>query len=101
MTPLTDNDSHSDADFGPYDPRLVKRVMAAIEDYIREKKALPSPAPLRDTMLAVAAVLHMDAVKTGGAGDYESIVNGFGESARKQVRAVIGAKQLGGPDYKQ
>jgi hypothetical protein len=101
VTPLTDNDNHSDADFDPYDPILVKRVMAVVEDYIREKKALPSPAPLRDTMLAVAAVLHIDAVRTGGAGDYESIVEGFGESARKQVRAVIEAKQPGAPDYKQ
>ncbi len=101
MTPLTDYDSHSDADFGPYDPTLVKRVMSVIEDYVREKNALPSPAPLRDTMLAVAAVLHMDAVRTRGAGDYESIVEGFGNSARKQVRAVIEAKQLGAPDYKQ
>jgi hypothetical protein len=101
VTPLTDNDSHSDADFAPYDPILVKRVMAVIEDYVREKNALPSPAPLRDTMLAVAAVLHIDAVRTGGAGDYESIVEGFSESARKQVRAVIEAKQLGAPSYKQ
>ena len=81
---------------GRHDPELVERILLAIEDYNRDKGAVPSPTPLRDTMLAVAALLHLDAVLAGGLQsapfNTESVGEAFAEAACEQLQAVIEVK---------
>jgi hypothetical protein len=79
-----------------YDPKLAARILAAIEDYNRENQIVPSPAPLRDTMLAVAALLHLDAARASPAKSVlladDVVFDGFAEAAREQMRAVTDAR---------
>jgi hypothetical protein len=71
---------------------LVEEIMRTIELYNKDKQALPCPACLRDTMLAVAALLHIQAgpasLRSGGASHAEAE---FGEAAVGRLRDVIEA----------
>jgi hypothetical protein len=42
---------------------LVLEIMRTIEHYNRDKRTTPDPRSLRDTMLALAALLHIEAIK--------------------------------------
>jgi hypothetical protein len=47
---------------------LVGEIMHSIERRNRMRKRTPCPLCLRDTMLAVAALLHLEAARTGMTG---------------------------------
>ena len=64
---------------------LVEEIMRTIEQYNKSNQADPCPACLRDTMLAVAALLH---VQSGQAGRTEAE---FGKAAIGRLRDVIEA----------
>jgi hypothetical protein len=74
---------------------LVEKVMRAIEEYNKDRHTDPCPLCLRDAMLAVAALLHMEAARPGGAssllGEPEVLEEEFGEAAREKLRAVAEA----------
>lgn len=66
---------------------LVEKVMRTIEQYNREANADPCPACLRNAMLAVAALLHVEAARLCGARP-EVLEEEFGEAAREKLQAV-------------
>jgi hypothetical protein len=104
---VTDQDRapHGGGDGGAdnrYDPKLAARILSAIADYNRDHETAPSPGPLRDTMLAVAALLHLDATRAAHAfPTYEAVFEAFADGARDQLRAVIEAKSAKPSPYKQ
>lgn len=71
---------------------LVRRVLQSIEQYNQEQKAHPCPACLRDAMLAVAALLHLEAERllrsTPAVSRLEALEEEFGETAREKFRSV-------------
>jgi hypothetical protein len=68
---------------------LVEEIMRAIEQYHKSKQADPCPACLRDTMLAVAALLHVHSGRASlHAGSAEAE---FGKAALRRLRDVIEA----------
>jgi hypothetical protein len=71
---------------------LVEEIMRAIEQYNKGIQADPCPICLRDTMLAVAALLH---VQSGWADPHAGQVKRaeaeFGEAALGRLRDVIEA----------
>ena len=71
---------------------LVEEIMRTIEQYNKDKQTGPCPACLRDTMLAVAALLHVQSgrarLHAGQAGRAEAE---FGEAALGRLRDVIEA----------
>ncbi len=71
---------------------LVEKVMRTIEQYNKEAKADPCPSCLRDAMLAVAALLHLEAARLAGANSLLSnpgaLEEEFGEAARERLHAV-------------
>ena len=74
---------------------LVEKVMREIEQYNKERDTDPCPVCLRDAMLAVAALLHMEAGRLGAApslaGGPEALEEEFGEAAREKLRAIAEA----------
>ena len=71
---------------------LVQRVLQSIQQYNQEKSADPCPECLRDAMLAVAALLHMEAERLLTsrplADGLEALEEAFGSVAREKLRAV-------------
>lgn len=49
------------AGFG--DPELVKEIMSVIQSYCKTNDLIPCPVEVRDTLLAVAALAHLEAVR--------------------------------------
>jgi hypothetical protein len=76
---------------------LVVKIMRTVERYNRDEHINPDPRSLRDTMLAVAALLHIEAIKIcsanwlAAAGDGEQIRNAFASAACCQLDAVVEA----------
>jgi hypothetical protein len=72
---------------------LVQRVLESIQQYNREKNTDPCPECLRDAMLAVAALLHMEAERLLTsrplADGLEVLEEAFGSVAREKLRAVV------------
>ena len=77
---------------------LVLKIMRTVERYNRDEHIKPDPRLLRDTMLAVAALLHMDAIKMDGgpaaAEDGERFRETFTSAACRQLDAVAGAAAM-------
>jgi hypothetical protein len=71
---------------------LVGTIMRTIEQYHKDVNADPCPVCLRDTMLAVAALLHLQAARIDGVnprlGADGFFEEDFGEAARESLRAV-------------
>ncbi len=71
---------------------LVEKLMRTIERYNKSEKLTLCPVCLRDTMLAVAALLHVQSNKVNpdlsGNADLEA---GFAEAAIGRLRDVIEA----------
>lgn len=84
---------------------LVQRVLKSIEHYNLEMNADPCPECLRDAMLAVAALLHMEADRPLSsrqpAAGLEALEEAFGEIARDKLRAVAQAAAAGPLGLKQ
>jgi hypothetical protein len=76
---------------------LVAEIMAVIERHNKKKGDTPCPLCLRDTMLAVAALLHLEAARTGLAGSVKlragskSHKDAFARAARERLKAVVEA----------
>jgi hypothetical protein len=71
---------------------LVEEIMRAIEQYNKSKQTEPCPACLRDTMLAVAALLHVQSGRTSVRADQAKRAEAeFGEAALGRLRDVIEA----------
>ena len=76
---------------------LTDQIMRAIKRYSRDKRVEPCPLCLRDTMLAVAALLHLEAAnlpsETEGSqawGDKQTRSK-FKEAAAHRLDAVVHA----------
>ena len=57
---------HKDVDgaaAGCGDPELVDQIMSLIKSYCKSNEVAPCPIELRDTLLAVAALAHLEAVR--------------------------------------
>jgi hypothetical protein len=63
-----------------YDLALAAKVMSLIQQYHEDEDIAPEPVSLRNTMLAVAALLHLESF------DY------YGEDARKTFAQVARAQ---------
>ena len=76
---------------------LTKEIMGMIGRYRQDGHSDPCPLCLRDTMLAVAALLHLEAATVAGAKSGKPSVGGkriieeFTEAASERLEAVIGA----------
>jgi hypothetical protein len=74
--------------------------MRTVERYNRDGHIKPDPLSLRDTMLAVAALLHREAIKIDGAnplaaaGDGEPLREAFASAACRQLDAVADAATI-------
>lgn len=74
---------------------LVEKIMRAIDQFNRDVKASPCPACLRDVMLAVAALLHIEAARLEGkSAPAKALEDRFAEAARDRLEAVIQAAAL-------
>jgi hypothetical protein len=82
------------------DYALVIKIMQTIECHHRDECTSPDPCSLRDTMLAVAALLQLEAIKIYGrnqpiqAEDGEAVRERFTGAASCQFDAVIEATAL-------
>src|SRR5215813_6550281 len=82
-------------DFG-----LVLKIMQTVERHNRNEHIFTDPLSLRDTMLAVAALLHMEALKMDGrdhlaaVAEVEELCETFAGAARCQLDAVVEAATI-------
>jgi len=88
-----------DCSFGEDDEQaLVAEVMRSIERHNKKSRNTSCPLCLRDTMLAAAALLHLEGARTGMAGVRKPRANSkqyqdaFAKAARKRLDEVIQAK---------
>jgi hypothetical protein len=91
-------DGTGQCDLGPRsDYGLVLKIMQTIECHHRDEQTNPDPRSLRDAMLAVAALLHLEAIKIKGrnqpieAEDGEALRKTFTGAACCQLDAVTEA----------
>jgi hypothetical protein len=79
------------------DYRLVLKIMQTVDRHNRDEQIDPDPLSLRDTMLTMAALLHLEAIKMDGgnqlaaAGDGEQLRETFASAACRQLDAVAEA----------
>jgi hypothetical protein len=73
---------------GSGDPDLVNEIMGLIRRYCEANGVVPYPIELRDTLLAVAALSHLEADKTGPA--MVAYAEDFADAARESFRDVTG-----------
>jgi hypothetical protein len=64
---------------------LVAKVMSMIKQYYEDENIAPEPLSLRNTMLAVAALLHLESIDS----DVEDARENFAETARAQLDEMI------------
>jgi hypothetical protein len=88
----------NDCDFaGAHELALTKEIMGVIGRYHQHQHVDPSPLYLRDTMLAVAALLHLEAATLADAKSGKpsvggnQIIEGFTEAASERLEAVTEA----------
>ena len=74
---------------------LVEQIMRNIALYQKDERINPCPVCLRDSMLAVAALLHLEAAKINGGDSGHTTVkkyrlddDAFTEAARDRLNAV-------------
>src|SRR5258706_5860523 len=73
---------------------LVERIMRVIGHFKQDERSNPCPICLRDSMLAVAALLHLEAAKINGGGsghttiEKQRVDEAFTEAARRRLNAV-------------
>jgi hypothetical protein len=79
---------------------LVLKIMGTVEHHNSDEHIVPDPRSLRDTMLAVAALLHVEAIKMDEANSHvvekvrERLHEAFGSAACRQLDAVVEAAAL-------
>jgi len=74
---------------GSADPDLVNEIMSLIGRYCEAIGVTPCPIELRDTMLAVAALSHLEAGKMDCTATAMSAED-FADAARDSFRIVTG-----------
>ena len=74
---------------GSGDPDLVNEIMSLIGRYCESNGVVPCPVELRDTMLAVAALAHLEAGKMECTATAMSAED-FADAAREIFRDVTG-----------
>ena len=84
-----------DCEFGhTQELALVERIMRVIGHFKQDERINPCPICLRDSMLAVAAFLHLEAAKINGGGsghttiEKQRVDEAFTEAARQRLNAV-------------
>ncbi len=87
-----------DSDFqvvvaGTADPDLINQIMGLIGRYCEANGVVPWPIELRDTLLAVAALSHLEAGKLDCTTVAESAED-FADAARASLRDVTGAPAI-------
>jgi hypothetical protein len=76
---------------------LTEQIMREIKRYSRDKRVEPCPLCLRDTMLAVAALLHLEAANLPGEAEGsqarrdKQMRSKFKEAASRRLNAVVHA----------
>ena len=75
---------------GSADPDLVNQIMGLIGRYCEANGIAPWPIELRDTLLAVAALSHLEAGTLDGAA-VATCAEDFADAARASFRDVTGA----------
>jgi hypothetical protein len=78
----TNNGTKSGCD---YDLALAAKVMSLIQQYHEEEDIAPEPVSLRNTMLAVAALLHLESLDYDGDDARET----FAQIARAQLDEMM------------
>ncbi len=68
-----------------YDLVLAAKVMSLIQQYHQDKDIAPEPVSLRNTMLAVAALLHIESLDY----DDEDAGETFAQIARAQLDEMM------------
>jgi hypothetical protein len=88
-------DGNPDCEFDlTHEVALTDKIMRTIARYNEGAHIEPCPACLRDTMLAVAALLHLEAAKLYAAKSAKARVGGerfeesFAKAAREGLKAV-------------
>jgi hypothetical protein len=67
-----------------YDVVLAEKILRTIQHYLQDEAINPDPLTLRNTLLAVAALLHL---QTFGS-DTRTVQERFAEAAIEQLEAV-------------
>ena len=75
---------------GSADPDLINQIMGLIGRYCEANGITPWPVELRDTLLAVAALSHLESGKLDGAAVAKGVED-FADAARESFREVTGA----------
>jgi hypothetical protein len=101
---------HPECDFPEkHELALAGRLLRMIENYTREQRTYRCPVCLRNSMMAIAALLHLEAAKmdqeerparqTHGEPGF---VDGFAEAARERLLYVMDAmSDVEGPRAKR
>ncbi len=86
-----------DCDFAEqHELALAGRILRMIENYTKDNETYPCPRCLRNSMIAIAALLHIEAAKMGddGCEDIEpelGFVDSFTDAARERILSVMDA----------
>ncbi len=75
---------------------LAGKILRMIEGYTKENETYPCPKCLRNSMMAIAALLHIEAAKMDGevcvqVSPDHGFVEGFAETARERIMSVMDA----------
>ena len=84
-----------DCDFAEnHELALAGRILRMIESYTKDNETYPCPGCLRNSMMAIAALLHLEAAKMAacehGSPD-PGFVETFAEAARERILSVMDA----------
>jgi hypothetical protein len=75
-----------------YDLVLAAKVMSMIKQYHQDEDIAPEPLNLRNTMLAIAALLHLESLDY----DREDARETFAEIARAQLDEIMQVEFVAG-----
>ena len=87
-----------DCDFAErHELALAGKILRMIEGYTKDNSTYPCPKCLRNSMMAIAALLHLEAAKIdsndkcGQAPEDGGFVEAFAEAARERMVSVMDA----------
>ncbi len=86
-----------DCDFAEqHELALAGKILRMIEGYTKANETYPCPKCLRNSMMAIAALLHIEAAKLDEDGSERrspelGFVEGFAEAARERIVSVMDA----------
>ncbi len=75
---------------------LASKILRMIEGYSQETRTYPCPKCLRNSIMAIAALLHLEASKIDEDGSVGHLskgtcfVDAFAETARERMHSIIG-----------